>query len=304
MAGSAPTDRVVDIVELLSRPGHEALRFSDVVAQLALTQATAHAILATLCERGWVSRDPTTKTYSLGPALAAVGARADLTRPLVHAARAVMQRLHDETGYASSILERLSASLIVAAHVSADDSTPALGPGDRIPYTPPFGVALAAWDAPDGRQAWLRRGGNAPELVERLEAVLTKARGRGFDIDWTTPAMAQAAELVVRLQRDGVPAQVADIMDRLLVECTAVGLLPDDDPARRNQPVATIAAPVLDEHGFAALILAIHPLKPLSAREIRSLGVRVNNLAAELSDRPVRTSTSSPRARGSRRTPA
>ncbi|PRC47780.1 transcriptional regulator, partial [Mycobacterium sp. ITM-2017-0098] len=60
MAGSAPTSRVVDVVELLCRPGHERLRFSDVVARLGLTQATAHAILTTLSERGWVTRDPST----------------------------------------------------------------------------------------------------------------------------------------------------------------------------------------------------------------------------------------------------
>ncbi|PRC52024.1 transcriptional regulator, partial [Mycobacterium sp. ITM-2017-0098] len=84
--------------------------------RLGLTQATAHAILTTLSERGWVTRDPSTKTYSLGPALAAVGAGADLARPLVHAARAAIQQLHTETGYAASVLERIDDSLIVAAH--------------------------------------------------------------------------------------------------------------------------------------------------------------------------------------------
>ena len=291
MAGSAPTDRVVDIVELLSRPGHEHLRFSDVVAQLGLTQATAHAILATLSERGWITRDPVTKTYSLGPALAAVGARADLARPLVHAARMITELLHTESGYATSVLERIDDALIVAAHASADNSTPALGPGDRIPYAPPFGVALAAWDTADAQRAWLCRGGDA-ELVRRLEAVLTKTRERGFDVDWINPAMAQAAALVVRLQREGVPTQVAEVMNRLLVECTAVGLLPDTDPARLAQPVATISAPVLDEHGFATLILAVHPLRPLAANEIRSLGHRVSSLATTLSDQPARTSAS------------
>lgn len=303
MAGSAPTDRVVDIVELLCRPGHEHLRFSDVVAKLGLTQATAHAILATLSERGWIARDPATKTYSLGPALAAAGARADLARPVVHAARLAIQQLHSETGYATSVLERIGDSLIVAAHASADSSTPALGPGDRIPYTPPFGVALAAWDTPDAKRDWLRRaGGGEPE--QRLEAVLAKTHERGFDVDWTTPAMAQAAALVVRLQRDGVPTQVAEIMDRLLVECTAVGLLPDDDPGRRAQPVATVAAPVLDGDGHATLIVAVHPLRPLAAKETRALGRQIVDLAATLSDQPARTATSSHRAPGSRRTQA
>ena len=58
-------------------------------AELGLTQATAHAILTTLCDRGWVSRDPVDKTYSLGPALAVVATRVETARPLAHSARTV-----------------------------------------------------------------------------------------------------------------------------------------------------------------------------------------------------------------------
>ncbi|MBX7433351.1 helix-turn-helix domain-containing protein [Mycobacterium sp. Y57] len=278
---------MVDIIELLARPGHRDLRFSDIVSELGATQATTHAILSTLSERGWVGRDPATKTYSLGPALAAVGLRAENANPLLAAARTAAQRLHTETGFATSVLERVDDSLIVAAHVSADDSTPALGPGDRIPYAPPFGVALAAWDSPAGRDIWLRRAAADPELLARLENVLQRTRDRGFDVDWTTPAMAQTAALVVTLQRDGVPAQIAGIMDRLLVECTAVGSLSDDDPARRAQPVATIAAPVIDDRGRASLILAVHPLRRQSARQIQAVGRRVRAAAGSLSDRPT-----------------
>ncbi|MDT5145378.1 MAG: hypothetical protein QOC58_23, partial [Mycobacterium sp.] len=49
------------MVELLARAGNTQLRFSDIVRELGLTQATVHAILKTLCDRGWTSRDPVTK---------------------------------------------------------------------------------------------------------------------------------------------------------------------------------------------------------------------------------------------------
>ncbi|MGY1938758.1 helix-turn-helix domain-containing protein [Nocardia gipuzkoensis] len=79
-AVSAPTARVVDIIELLSRPGSERLRYSDIARELDLTQATTHAILKTLCDRGRVSRDPAVKTFALGPGLAPVAAAVN-TRP-------------------------------------------------------------------------------------------------------------------------------------------------------------------------------------------------------------------------------
>jgi DNA-binding IclR family transcriptional regulator len=311
MAGSAPTGRVVDVIELLARPGHEHLRFSDVVRQLGATQATTHAILATLSERGWVSRDPVTKTFSLGPALAAVGIRADLARPMMHAARGAAQRLSSHTGCATSILERIEASrdgstggdsLIVACHIGEGGSTPVLDPGDRIPYTPPFGVAFAAWDAEDRQRLWLRRGSDDRELVKRLATILTRTRERGYDVDWITPALAQTARLVVTLQRDGVPTQVTALMDQILLECTTIGFLSDDDPARRSQPVATIAAPAFDHHGEVALIVAAHPLRPLSAQETAAIGREVTAAAQEISVGPARSEASSRRDRGNRRT--
>ena len=81
-SSSAPTERVLDIVELLSRPGRGEIRFSDVVRELDLSQGTAHAILKTLSDRGWVARDPATKAFTLGPALTLVASGLDTGRPL------------------------------------------------------------------------------------------------------------------------------------------------------------------------------------------------------------------------------
>src|SRR6202012_2943551 len=109
---SAPTARVLDVVELLARSGNERLRFSDIVRELNLTQATAHAILKTLCDRGWASRAPVSKTFSPGPALAVVAARTDTARPLAHAARSAALRISRDIGYAGSVVERFGDSLV------------------------------------------------------------------------------------------------------------------------------------------------------------------------------------------------
>ena len=91
-SGSAPTKRVLDIVELLSRPGRGEIRFSDVVRELDLSQGTAHGILKTLFDRGWVTRNPVTKAFTLGPALTLVASSLDIGRPLAHLARASVRR--------------------------------------------------------------------------------------------------------------------------------------------------------------------------------------------------------------------
>lgn len=274
---------MLDIVELLARSAHARLRFSDIVRELDLTQATAHAILKTLCDRGWASRDPVAKTFTLGPALAVVAARTDTARPLAHAARSAALRLAREVGYAGSVVERFGDSLVVTAFEGDPATQPAGIPGDRIPYAPPFGVALAAWDTEEEQRAWVRRGaGDNSDRIRRLERVLEHTRQRGYDVDWTTPALAQAVQVVGTLDSHEVPTPVRHILDQLLVEFSTIGFLSDDNPGRRKQPVVTVAAPVFDHHGHAALMLAVHPLCPLSARQIRVIGEKLTSETAAI----------------------
>ena len=276
---------MLDVVELLAGSGKDRLRFSDVVRELGLTQATAHAILTTLCDRGWASRDPVDKTFSLGPALAVVAARVDTARPLAHTARTAALQLADELGYATSVVERVGDSLVITAFEDAGRQSGG-APGDRIRYAPPFGVAFAAWDTDEQQRAWIQRSAatNA-KLARRLEEVLARTRERGFDVDCTTPALTQAAQVVGTLPSDGLPDHVREITDQLLVEFTTIGFLSDDDTARQAQPVATIAAPVFDHRGRVAMIVAVHPLQALTRKRIDSIGRRTVRVTAAIHSR-------------------
>lgn len=282
-AGSAPTSRVLDVIELLASAGDARLRFSDVVSALDLTQATAHAILKTLCDRGWLIRDPVDKTFAVGPGLAVVAARTEAARPLARAARVAAQELSHHLGYAASVVERVDDELVITAFEGAGPQ-PAGTPGDRIRYAPPFGVAFAAWDSPAEQRAWIDRAPTTSgALTERLVKVLGQTRERGFDVDWTTPDLTRAAQMVGSLPSDGLPDHVRGITDQLLAEFTTIGLAPAGDAAGKSQPVATIAAPVFDANGRVALILSVHPLRPMTARQVDTAGQRVRRAADRLS---------------------
>lgn len=272
-ATSAPTERVLDVLELVAGRGRERTRFSDVVVALGLTQATAHSILKTLCDRGWLIRDPADKTFALGPALAVVAARADVARPLAHAARLAAQDLSAQLGYAASVVEQVDDELVITAF---EGGGTAGVPGDRIRYAPPFGVAFAAWDSEAGQRDWIKRAPSA--ISDRLAEVLVQTRLRGYDVDWTTPELTRAAQIVGALPSEGVPEHVRGITDQLLAEFTTMGLQQSG-----AQPVATIAAPVFGEHGRVALILAVHPLRPMTSRQVETAGGRVKRAADRLS---------------------
>lgn len=242
------------------------------VRELGITQATAHAILKTLTDRGWVTRDPSTKAFTLGPALAAVAAGLPAARSQVGAATAVARQMYVEFGHPASVVERVDDTLLITAFEGRSST-----PGDRIPYCPPFGVAFAAWDSDEGQRAWIERGaGSDGDLTGRLRDVLARTRERGFDVDWTTPALTDAARVMGTLPSDGLPPQVRQLMDRLLAEFTTIGMLSAEvGPAR---PVATIAAPVFDSAGRVALIVGVHPLQTLTKRRIGAIGRRLVQL--------------------------
>ena len=288
-ANSAPTERVLDIVELLSRTGNREMRFSDVVRELDLSQGTAHAILKTLSDRGWVTRDPVAKTFALGPTLTLVASRLDTARPMAHLARDAARRLAETTAMPASVIERIGDELLITAFERPADASVTPLPNERIPYAPPFGVGFAAWDTPSERQAWVRRGASGDSaLSERLATVLDRTRERGYDVDWMTPTLAQAAHAIGTLSGDTLPQNLRSIIDRLRVEFTSAGLIPDDT-TRGAHPVATISAPVLDDDGRIQLVLAVHPVQPMTTREVRIAAKPLLREIARLSHRSIAT---------------
>jgi DNA-binding IclR family transcriptional regulator len=267
---SAPAERVLDVVDLLSRPESGGYRFSDVARELGLSQATAHSILKTLCDRGWATRDPISRRFVLGPTVAVIAERFEATRPLLAVAREAIRRLAKTTCMSASVVERAGDELVITAFETLDGSTKPVASYERIPYVPPFGIACAAWDIPSEQESWIQRGAaDDTSLAGRLRAVLGQTRDRGYDIDWMTPALAQAAHAIETLSNATVPHNLRSVVDQLRVEFISANLL-SGDSARDATPVATISAPVLDESGHVRLIIGIHPLRVMAMNEIRT----------------------------------
>ncbi|MCV7150827.1 hypothetical protein [Mycolicibacterium pyrenivorans] len=99
--------------------------------------------------------------------------------------------------------------------------------------------------------------------------MLTRTRERGYDVDWMTPTSSQAAQAIGTLSGDSIPHNPRSVIHQLRVEFASADPMPDDT-SRGAHPVATISAPVLDADDRIALVLAIHPLRAMTIREIRA----------------------------------
>jgi DNA-binding IclR family transcriptional regulator len=93
---------------------------SEIASKLSLAKSTTHGILAALEESGWVLRDPITRRYTCGYAVANLARSADIRIPLVVKARPHLERLAREldevvflgicTGYQLLILDQVESS--------------------------------------------------------------------------------------------------------------------------------------------------------------------------------------------------
>lgn len=105
MADSTGTEgaaRVVDVL-LTFMEGPRSRGVSAIARELDLSKAVVHRILQTLVLRGLLLPDATTRGYHLGPAAAALGARALRESDLRTVAMPELRALHAQTGETTTV---------------------------------------------------------------------------------------------------------------------------------------------------------------------------------------------------------
>jgi DNA-binding IclR family transcriptional regulator len=277
-SSSPPTRRVVEIIELLTQRRDTSTRLSDIVKELDLNQATAYAIMKELVDTGWVTRDPDTKAFAIGAALVGLIRQIDQSALSLSAAA---QAATADTGYATSVSERVGNQLIIVAFVTGangpdDQWDPSVG--DRLPFAAPFGPAFAAWEPDDERRAWIRRSGvNSPAFHAQLEQFLDDTSGQGFSVERLSPEMVSALPVMTRLQSEALSDSMRHNLDQVLVEM-ASGPKPTA-AGRQRHYVGSITAPVFNSGGRVTHNIGVHPFADLSARKIEQIGHRLRRLA-------------------------
>lgn len=155
-AGTEAIIRAADVL-LLFLSGPSALGVSEIARQLDLNKATTYRILRSLLSRGFLAFDDERRKYRLGPAAAALGARAYRDLDLRQIASPYLKRLQQETAETATISALVGTSRVYI------DQVPSQGPikmtievGSLNPlHAGASSKAILAFAAPDVRQAVL-----------------------------------------------------------------------------------------------------------------------------------------------------
>ncbi len=284
MARPAPAARrALQVIDLLVAHPGQRFTLSEIVRRTGIGLGSAHALLATLEETGYVRRNPIGKDYGLGPALMAAGIVALDTS--VGVRRAVER--------APALAERLGTEIVVSA--ATDDEIiflsragepsphgPDLREGERVPLVPPLGAVFLAWSDPDRVETWLARDpGSSPERTARHRSILDLTRQRGYTVAAASEVQrafgAAASDLADTPGRDDLRSDLTDLLAALAAGPYAVdGLEPG-----RTYDIGVVAAPVFDLDGEVVAAISATGFAPgRSAAEILEVAEAIRDAAA------------------------
>ena len=175
--GTEAAARVADVL-LLFTDGPESLGVSAIARQLGLSKAVVHRILRTLTDRGLLVADPVSRGYRLGPASAALGARALRESTLRSAAMPVLRELQRATGETTTISARVPDGRVYLDQVeSSQEIKMTVEVGRRFPlHAASSSTCILAFLPPDEQEAVL--AGELSTLTSRTVTDVDALRAR------------------------------------------------------------------------------------------------------------------------------
>jgi DNA-binding IclR family transcriptional regulator len=166
-AGPVPAVERAARMLLALGDGQAQATLTELARHLRINKSTAHSILATLARHRFISRDPLTKRYRLGPGLTAIAGAAADHSDLAALARPHLDRLQRLSGETVTLHVRDGAgSIILGSRESSHQLKVTAPPGHRLP---PFAGAVA--------KVLLAFAVEVPRLPARLPAYTPRTIG-------------------------------------------------------------------------------------------------------------------------------
>jgi DNA-binding IclR family transcriptional regulator len=278
---SPQTERIIDLVDLLSSRPEEGFTLAEIARAAGLGKATVHPMVVTLTRRGWLLRHPGSRTYRLGPALIAAGRAAAKGDAATAAARPIVRELAATTGLICVVLaaggipgadDELVVGEVAQPPGTDFTSGAARGPwpgyrglrlGDRISPRPPLGAVGVAWAGQPAVDAWLgrlepdQRASAAAELAPGLAAI----RARGWAVEVVDHLGERLSSLAAEFDADQRNAEHAAALRQVLNQIGKAYSIGDTLPARieptGSYQASVLNAPVFDARGAVSLMICL-----------------------------------------------
>ena len=289
---SPQTDRVVDLMEMIAAQPERGVSLAEVTRGLGVHKASCHSMLASLVRSGWLLRDPTSKAYTLGPALVRLGSAASSRFPALDVARPAMAELAAQTG-GHVIAFQVDTDHVTVVHQVRNLRVPAtpMRLGMELPTRPPYGAGLISFAAATEQARWLSELPADAQRRYRDALVATRRRGYAVGLHVLPDIRLQELASLIRAAETGTRAagrassRLSDLAGALTEELInrEEWFLPSIS-ASKHYDVSHIDAPVRGHDGSVLLMLSLVPVPSLqTGAQVKDLGARVLDVTHRLS---------------------
>ncbi|MFE3292529.1 IclR family transcriptional regulator [Rhodococcus sp. NPDC059234] len=274
---SPPTERVVQVLDYLVARQDQRFGLSELARALTISKPTCLGILSALVSGGYLTRDPASKTYGLGPALIAAGRAAQRGFAVGPIARAHLDRLAAEFGTvctASAVVGDRIMILEVATPPGMTVGRTAVKVGQAYPFAPPVGLMYVLWGADDELEAWLRREPTLPVVLDRdlLREVVEDCRDAGYLVERLTPMGRRLFSLMQGVAGHDLPSQIRELLGEMVSSLGERVYVGRELAVDAEYPVSLIAAPAYDADGHQSLVLTLDVGSSISGAEVERRG--------------------------------
>lgn len=267
---SAPTVRVVQVLDFLVEQRGKRFGLSELARTLELAKPTCLGILTELTAGGYLVRDAATRTYGLGPALIAAGRVAQDSFAISALARTEL------AGLTAEYRTTCTASAVVGDQIMVLEST---GPGmvkvgAAYHFAPPVGLMYVLWDTDAAFDAWLAKPPTVPLRQDeaRLRQVVAECRQRGYLVESLTAAGRKLYALLAGFAARDLPDELRELVGELVTSLGERVYLGTDLRPRKEHPVSLLAAPTYDGDGRQNMVLTMYVGKSITGAEIDRRG--------------------------------
>lgn len=267
---SAPTVRVVQVLDFLVEQRGKRYGLSELARALDLAKPTCLGILTELTAGGYLVRDADTLTYGLGPALIAAGRVAQDSFAISALARAELEKL------TARYRTTCTASAVVGEQIMVLEST---GPGlvkvgAAYHFAPPVGLMYVLWDTDAAFDAWLAKPATVPLQQDetRLRQIVAECRERGYLVESLTAAGRRLYSMLAGFAARDLPDDLRELVGELVTSLGERVYLGTDLRPRKEHPVSLLAAPTYGGDGRQNMVLTMYVGKSITGAEIDRRG--------------------------------
>jgi len=251
--------RSSDIIDFLAAFPDRGFTLSEIVRATKINVASCHAVLTTLTDCGYLTRCAKQRTYTLGPALVAIGQAALKCQPLISSAREAAETLRRELGTAVLLSAVIGDEILAIASVpDAAGRSPGMRVGERKPLVAPIGGPFVAWASEAAIEAWIARHVPRDEkLAAEWRQTLELTRKRGYQVVLRAPDTPQIATLMSEMASGRRIPDYKDEVTRLINSFDHQLSQPKTIVADQLYDIVLISAPLFDQNGAAAFNLCL-----------------------------------------------